>query len=240
MQHIYQNQFPLNVVIMAGGQGKRLRPLTNDTPKSLLKVKDKPILERLLKHLSCFGLTHLNISIGHLGDKIKDYFGEGHPYGVNINYLTEYEPSGSIGAVCRFSHWPYSDFLVINGDLLTNFNFEAFYKKFRDSNADMAVATFEYQLEIPWGILQIDDNHQITGIREKPLISRRISAGIYLFKNHLFNLFPPNQPYEGWQLVRDAIHHKKHVISVPIEGYWVDIGNVSDFEKAQQMMFGDI
>ncbi|MEI7583989.1 sugar phosphate nucleotidyltransferase [Runella sp.] len=240
MLPVYDNRLPLNVVIMAGGQGKRLRPLTNDTPKALLEVGNKPIAERLVGHLNSFGLKNLCFSVGHLGEKIKTYFGDGTVLGVNIRYLNEYQPLGSIGIIGHQSEWTHEQFLVINGDLLTNFDVERFYNQFKQSNADLAVATYNYSLEIPWGILEVSETGNVKRIREKPTISRQINAGIYLFKQKMLNLFPPNEPYEGWQMLKDAIEQNYHVIALPIEGYWVDIGNLSDFERAQQMIFGSV
>lgn len=227
---------PLNVVIMAGGQGQRLRPLTNDTPKPMLTVGQKNILERLVKHITSFGLSRITISIGYLGEKIQHFFGDGSQWNAQISYLKESVPMGSIGMISQREDWPHEYFLVINGDLLTNFDIEHFFAVFHQMKADMAVATYEYKVEIPWGILKVDDSQSILEIREKPIISRQINAGIYLFKKQLLSLFPHGMSYEGWQLLKDAIAQEYMVKAIPIKGDWMDIGNISDFEKAQTLI----
>lgn len=229
----FQDLAQLNVVIMAGGKGTRLQAMTAQTPKSLIPISDRPVIDHLIKHLRSFGVTSLHISVGHLAENIMEYLGSGGESGMDIQYIYETAPMGSIGSINLKADWKYDNFLVINGDILTDFNLECFVAQFFAKGADMAVLTRQNELDIPWGVLTVSEEGSVTSLVEKPRYSYVISAGIYLFRKEITALLPSMGPAEGWQLVHTAIQANRRVVSVPFDGsYWIDIGTKETLQQA--------
>src|SRR5688572_11579257 len=162
-----KSMLPLDAVIMAGGEGKRLRPLTLSTPKPLLKIGSKPIIEYNVDRLIDYGIDNIIITINYLGEQLIDYFRDGGKKNVDIGYVQEGDALGTIGALSLVDNLVHDNLLVMNSDLLTDIDFEDFYRSFVNANADMAVATIPYQVTLPYGIIETEDNC-ITTIREKP------------------------------------------------------------------------
>ena len=227
------NKIPVQAIIMAGGRGERLKPLTDHTPKPMLVVGNKPIIEHNIDRLIKAGVKKIAISISYLGEVLVNHFGNGESKKIEIEYITEDKPLGTLGAVSNYENWIEDDILVMNSDLLTNIDFEDFYKTFKKENADIAVATIPYKVDLPYAVMEIVDN-KITSLVEKPTYTYYANAGIYLVKKkHLQNL-PKNTFYNTTDLIENLSKNNYKGISVPILGYWLDIGKKHDFEKAQE------
>jgi dTDP-glucose pyrophosphorylase len=230
---IVKSYLPIDVVIMAGGRGQRLSPLTDTIPKPLLKVGDKPIIEHNIDRLTSFGIKELWITVKYLGEQIVAYFGTGQQKGVNINYVREDEPLGTIGAVSKIKNFPNKYVLVTNSDLLTNIDYEDFFCTLLDTNADICIATIPYSVNIPYAIFETEGT-TILNLKEKPNYIYFANAGIYLLKRELLDLIPDNLFFNATDLVEKCIEKGLKVHSYPIRGYWLDIGKMDDFKKAQE------
>lgn len=223
---------PLDAVLMAGGRGERLVPLTNNCPKPLLKIGDKPIIEHNIDRLINYGINRIIISIRYLGHQIKDHFGDGSSKEVSIQYVEEDEPLGTFGALSMVDSFKTDNILLMNSDLLTNIDFADFYKSFIESDADLMIASIPYQVKIPYAVLEINDGAVIS-FDEKPTYSYYSNGGIYLFKRSLLEHLPGKTFFNATDFMELLISKKKKVIHYPIIGYWLDIGRHEDFEKAQ-------
>jgi len=222
---------PVDALIMAGGEGRRLQPFTNTIPKPLLRVGDKPILEHNVDRLISFGIKNFFLSIRYLGQQIVDYFGDGSEKGIKIEYLWEKEPLGTVGALRTVSRREHSSVLVMNSDLLTDIDFEDFYRAYEESGADFSVASVPYQVSIPYAVLETQNN-MVLSLEEKPTFNYYSSAGIYLLNADLIDLIPPNCSFNATDLIEVLITKGKRVTSFPILGYWLDIGRPEDYMKA--------
>ncbi len=224
---------PLEAVIMAGGEGTRLRPLTNDTPKPLLKVGNKPIIERNMDRLIAYGIEHMSISIRYLGDQIVSYFGNGNGKGINIRYVREDEPLGTAGGLSLIDDYKSETILLTNSDVLTTLNYEEFYCDFVDKAADISIVTIPYRVKVPYGVFDFE-NEQVAGLREKPEYTYYSNAGIYLIRRELIDQIPKNRHLDITDFIKQQIAGGKKIVSFPFWGYWLDIGKHEDFENAQK------
>ncbi|MFT7121863.1 MAG: dTDP-glucose pyrophosphorylase [Neolewinella sp.] len=224
---------PMDAVIMAGGVGSRLRPLTDNVPKPLLKVGEKPIIEHNIDRLRSFGITNLTISIKYLGQQIVDYFGDGADRGMNIHYVTEDEPRGTIGAISEIDSFHNDYVLVMNSDLLTTIDFEEMYLQAVEKMADMTVATVPYEVKIPYGVIETDGD-LVTGLQEKPTYTYYSNAGIYILRKEQVAKIPAAGRFGAPDLIEKLYSSDQRVIHFPILGYWLDIGKHHDYEKAQK------
>ncbi len=229
-----QSVIPVDAVIMAGGKGERLLPLTANTPKPLLKVGDKPIIEHNVDRLGYFGIDNIFITIKYLGELIKEYFQDGTNKEMNIKYVSEVNPLGTIGAISLIDNFTYDDVLIMNSDLLTNIDWENFYDDFKESDADMMIATVPYQVQIPYAVLETNELNNILSFKEKPTYTYYSNAGIYLIKRNLLGLIPKNSFYNATDLIEELIKRNKKVVSYSILGYWLDIGRHEDYKKANE------
>lgn len=225
---------PIDSVIMAGGRGERLRPLTDKTPKPLLKVGSKPIIEHNIDHLIQYGIRNFNITIRYLGEQIESYFGDGETKNINISYIREDNPLGTIGALAQIKKYQHSTVLLLNADVFTNIDLEAFYNEFVESNADMAVASIPFVVDIPYAVLDLE-NEKIKGFKEKPTYTYYSNAGIYLIKTEHISLIPQNSQFDATDFIQKLIDLDKKIIKFPLLGYWYDIGNTEDFKKVQEL-----
>ncbi len=230
-----KSYLPVDAVIMAGGRGQRLRPLTDNTPKPMLKVGNKPILEHNVNRLASYGIDDIWISIKYLGEKIKSHFGNGNGKNLNIQYVKEASPLGTIGAVSLIDNFQHDYILVTNSDLLTNINYESFFLDFLKQKADFAVVTIPYRVSIPYAVLETSNGHVID-FKEKPTYTYYSNGGIYIMKKEVLEFIPKNKFFDATDLMEHLIKKGKKVISYPFQGYWLDIGKHEDYEKAQ----GDI
>lgn len=228
-----QSYIPVDAVLMAGGQGKRLQPLTLTTPKPLLKVADKPIIDYNIDNLIYYGIEHINITVNYLAEQLEEHFKE--PYeGHQIRCIREGKYLGTIGSLNMIRDWHSDTILLMNSDLFTNIDLEAFYIHFRQHDADMSVATVPYNVSIPYGIFEIENEREIKGLKEKPSFYYHANAGIYLIKRKLLDLIPKDSFYDATDFMLRLIGLGKKVIRWPMAGYWIDIGKPEDFRKAQE------
>ncbi|MEN4053844.1 MULTISPECIES: nucleotidyltransferase family protein [Sulfurimonas] len=226
------------VILMAGGLGTRLHPLTQDVPKPLLKVGNKPILETIIENFAKYGFVNITISVNYKAEMIKEYFGDGASLGVNIEYIEESKRLGTAGALSLMQERPQEPFFVMNADLLTNVNFEHLldFHMMEHSVATMCVREYDYQ--VPYGVIETDGS-KIISIKEKPVHKFFVNAGIYVLSPQVFEYIPKNEFYDMPTLFNDIIQDKLKSISFPIHEYWLDIGRMSDFEQAQNE-YGEI
>ena len=220
------------VVLMAGGLGTRLRPLTQDVPKPLLKVGNKPILETIIENFAKYGFVNITISVNYKADMIKEYFGDGSALGVNIDYVEEQKRLGTAGALSLIKERPQEPFFVMNADLLTNVNFEHLldFHMMEHSVATMCVREYDYQ--VPYGVIETDGSI-IRSIKEKPIHKFFVNAGIYVLSPQVFEFIPKNEFYDMPTLFEDMIQEGLKSVSFPIHEYWLDIGRMEEFEQAQ-------
>ena len=222
---------PVDAVIMAGGKGLRLKPLTDNTPKPLLNIGSKPIMEHNLDRLAKFGIDDFWVTVNYLGDQIVRYFGDGKSKNIKIEYVQECEPLGTIGAISKITNFEHDYILVTKSDLLTNIDYEKFFLEFITNQADFAVLTIPYQVNIPYAVLETH-NGAIKSFKEKPTYTYYSNGGIYLMKRKLLNYIPKNTFYNSTDLMETLIERKFKVVSYPFSGYWLDIGKHEDYEKA--------
>ncbi len=227
-----KSYLPIDAVIMAGGRGQRLSPITDNVPKPLLFVGDKPIIDHNLSRLSIFGIDDFWISVKYLGEQIEDYFGSGEDRNISVKYIWEDEPLGTIGAVSKVDNFKHDYILVTNSDLLTNLDYEHFFIEFLDKDADMSVVTIPYQVNIPYAVLETKDENILNFI-EKPTYTYYSNGGIYLLKKSALEIIPKNQFFNATDLMEKLIKIGLKVTSYPLAGYWLDIGNPQDYQKAQ-------
>jgi len=221
------------VILMAGGLGTRLRPLTENLPKPLLKVGNKPILETIIENFAKYGFINITISVNYKADMIKEYFGDGSKLGVNIDYVEESKRLGTAGALSLIKERPQEPFFVMNADLLTNVNFEHLldFHMMEHSVATMCVREFDYQ--VPYGVIEMDGS-RIVSIEEKPVHKFFVNAGIYMLSPQVFEYIPKNEFYDMPTLFEDIIKDRLKSISFPVHEYWLDIGRIDEFEKANK------
>lgn len=228
-----KTMLPIDAVIMAGGRGERLVPYTDSTPKSLLKVGEKPILEHNIDRLIEYGIDEFNLTIRYLGEKISEYFGNGSEKGVKINYITETNPLGTIGSVSLIKGFSHDTVLVMNSDLLTNIDFEDLYLRFIKDDADMTVASIPYNVDLPYAVLETKDG-EIRSFKEKPTYTYYSNAGIYLIKTKLLSNIPIEKHFNATDFMQLLLDKGHKVTYYPILGYWLDIGRHEDFAKANE------
>ncbi len=227
-----KSYLPIDAVIMAGGRGIRLKPLTDATPKPMLKVGDKPIIEHNLDRLSLYGIDDFWISVKYLGEQIEQYFGNGNNRNMNIQYVWEDEPLGTIGAISKIHNFEHDYILVTNSDLLTNLDYEHFFVDFISKNADFSIVTIPYEVTIPYAVLETNKSN-VVSFKEKPTYTYYSNGGIYLMKKNVLKFLPQNEHYHATDLMERLIAEGLNVISYPLIGYWLDIGKHEDFQKAQ-------
>jgi len=220
------------VILMAGGLGTRLRPLTENIPKPLLKVGNQPILETIINNFIKHGFVNITISVNYKANMIKEYFKDGSHLGANIDYIEENKRLGTAGALSLIKERPQEPFFVMNADLLTNVNFSHLldFHVYEKSISTMCVRDYDYQ--VPYGVIKTNGS-EIVSIQEKPIQTFFVNAGIYILSPQVFEFIPKNEFYDMPTLFNDIIQDNLKSISFPIHEYWLDIGRMSDFEQAQ-------
>lgn len=221
------------VVLMAGGLGSRLRPLTNDCPKPLLKVGGKPILENILRNFVDAGFYNFHISLNYRGEMIKEYFGDGERFNANIRYIEEKERLGTAGALSLMETKTNKPIFVMNGDLLTtvDFNHLLDYHSHHKTEATMCVR--EYDIAVPYGVVTTESEN-IISITEKPVQRFFVNAGIYVLEPQLLKMIPPDKYYDITTLFQDMLEKKRSISSFPLREHWMDIGQLDDFVSAER------
>ncbi|QEC52136.1 nucleotidyltransferase-like protein [Anseongella ginsenosidimutans] len=227
-----RSYLPIDAVVMAGGRGQRLTPLTDTIPKPLLRVGDKPIMEYNVDRLALYGIDDFWFSVKYLGDQIKTYFADGARKNIQIQYVWEDEPLGTIGAVSKIKDFTHDYVLVTNSDILTNLDYEHFFLDFIKNEADFAVVTIPYSVNVPYAVLETNNGH-IVSFKEKPTYTYYSNGGIYLMKREVLKHLPQNTFFNATDLMEKLLVENHKIISYPLAGYWLDIGKPEDFEKAQ-------
>lgn len=230
----YITRLPIDAVLMAGGKGERLRPLTEKTPKPLLPVGDKAIIDHNIDRLIRYGVKHINVTVNYLGEQLEEHFMK--PRGdVKVETVREPMFLGTIGSICFVKEFFNNTILVMNSDLFTNINYEDFYLHFKEHDAEMSVAAVPYTVSVPYGIFNLDGNN-IHGLIEKPTYNYYANAGIYLIKRSVLNEIPKDTFFNATDLIEKLIANNKKVIRFPLNGTWIDIGNPQDYMKANELV----
>ncbi|MEW5726369.1 MAG: nucleotidyltransferase family protein [Pseudomonadota bacterium] len=217
-------------VVMAGGFGTRLRPLTDDIPKPMLPVGDRPLLEIIVSQLRQSGITDITLSTFFHAEMIHRHFGDGSKFGVRIGYLSEEEPLGTAGALSLLPR-PPGPLLVLNGDILTHSNFAALLAFHRKNDAAMTVGSYHYEMSVPYGVLTVE-GYDVRSVQEKPKLSFLVNAGIYVLSPRMFDFLPRGKHCNMTDLIEKAMSNNLRVSAFPIVEYWRDIGRVSDYLQA--------
>ena len=224
-------ELPLRAIVMAGGYGTRLRPLTDELPKPMLPVGDRPLLEFIVAQLREAGIRQVNVATHYKGEMIAEHFKDGKDFGVDIRYVKEDQPLGTAGALSMLEE-SEEPLLVINGDILTRVNFRAMLNFHREHKADLTVAVSQYEFRVPYGVIETD-GVAVTGISEKPLVRQFINAGIYLLNPSIRRLIPNGQHYDIPDLIERLLQEGRPVVCFPIREYWLDIGKSDQYEQAK-------
>lgn len=218
-------------VLMAGGYGTRLLPLTNEIPKPMLPVGKRPLLERTLARLQESGLNRVVMSVHHKADQITDHFGNGRSFGVDVDYLQEKEPLGTAGALRLLDAWD-EPLLLVNGDILTNVHFGQMIDYHRQQRATVTVGLRQASVELPYGVVDCD-GPWIRAVREKPCLQFFLNAGIYVLEPEARQYIPDGRRFDMTDLIADLLAAGRPVAGFPILEYWLDIGRPDDYEQAQ-------
>lgn len=225
---------PIDAVLMAGGKGERLRPLTEKTPKPLLPVGDKAIIDHNVDRLISYGVQHISVTVNYLKEQIEEHYKELRNE-VKIETVREPKFLGTIGSI-KFVPKFYNDtVLVMNSDLFTNIDYEDFFLHYQQHEAEMSVAAIPYNVSIPFGILDLEGRN-IQGLIEKPKYNYYANAGIYLIKRRALHEIPDDTFFNATDLVEKLIAENKKVIRYPLNGTWIDIGNPQEYQKAQDLV----
>ena len=225
---------PIDAVLMAGGKGERLRPLTEKTPKPLLKVGEKCIIDHNIDRLISYGVQHINVTVNYLKEQIEEHYQEPHN-DIKVETVREPKFLGTIGSV-KFVPTFFNDtVLVMNSDLFTNIDYEDFFLHFQQHDAEMSVAAVPYNVSIPYGILDLEGRN-IKGLLEKPQYNYYANAGIYLIKRRALDEIPEDQFFNATDLIEKLIAEGKKVIRYPLNGTWIDIGNPQEYQKAKDLV----
>lgn len=218
------------VMLMVGGLGTRLRPLTDECPKPLLRVGSKPILEIILDGFIEYGFRKFNLAVNYKDEMIKDYFGDGSRWGVEIRYLQEAMRMGTAGALTLLPDKPKDPVVVMNGDLVTKVNFDQLLEFHRELKAQATMCVREYDLEVPFGVVQIE-NHKILNVDEKPVQRFFVNAGIYVLEPEILEMIPKESFYDMPNLFNKLLDEKIETVAFPVREYWIDIGRMEDLTK---------
>lgn len=226
---------PLECMIMAGGRGKRLSPLTDTVPKPMLPLANKPIIEYNIDRLISYGIQKIYISVKYLGSQIEEYFGDGSSKGISIEYVWEDKALGTAGALSLVEKFDTNYVLLMNSDLFTNVDFEDLFLTLIESGADMAVSSTEYKVDIPYAVFETDGVY-VKDFKEKPSYIYQSNAGIYILKKEVVNEIPKNKFFDITDLMDKIVKENRKLIYNPILGYWIDIGKPTDYDYAQNFI----
>lgn len=230
----FKTKLPIDAVLMAGGKGERLRPLTEKTPKPLLPVGDKAIIDHNVDRLILYGVNHISVTVNYLKEQIEEHY-QAPRNGVLIQTVREPKFLGTIGSIKFVPHFYNDTVLLMNSDVFTNIDYEDFYLHFQLHDAEMSVAAIPYNVSIPYGILDLEGRN-IQGLIEKPKYTYYANAGIYLIKRSALKMIPDDTFFNATDLVEKLIEEGKKVIRYPLNGTWIDIGNPQEYQKAKDLV----
>lgn len=226
---------PLECMIMAGGRGKRLSPLTDTIPKPMLPLGNKPIIEHNIDRLISYGINKIYISVKYLGEQLQNHFGDGSKKGISIEYIWEDEPLGTAGALALVDDYKTEKVLLMNSDLFTNVDFEDLYLDMVKNESDMVVASTEYKVDVPYAVFEVDGG-RVVNFQEKPSYIYQSNAGIYILNKSLIKKIPQNKFYDITDLMENLVKEGGKLNFSPIRGYWIDIGKPVDYKQAQEFV----
>jgi dTDP-glucose pyrophosphorylase len=224
-------ELPIRAVVMAGGLGTRLRPLTETLPKPMLPIGSRPLLELIVERLKQSGIRRLNVATHYKGEVISDHFKDGQDFGVEITYVKEDQPLGTVGALSLLED-SEDPLLVINGDILTRVDFREMLNFHREHKAELTIAVRQYEFSVPYGVVETD-GVSVKGISEKPVVRQFINAGIYLLNPSVRRLVPNQQQYDMPDLIHRILSEGRQVVCFPVREYWLDIGIEDHYVQAQ-------
>lgn len=223
---------PLQAVVMAGGEGNRLRPLTEDLPKSMLPIGAQPLMEIIIQQLRDAGIKRVNMTTHHKSEKLTEHFGDGRDFGVELTYVNEDRPLGTVGGLGLMEPLK-GTLLVINGDILTQVDFRAMLAYHRESCADLTMAVRQYDLQVPYGVVECE-GPSVRRMTEKPCLKFFVNAGIYLLEPVVHRYIPNGERFDMTDLIQRLLDEGRQVVSFPVREYWLDIGLPDDYLKAQE------
>lgn len=227
-------ELPIRAIVMAGGLGTRLRPLTDTLPKPMLPIGSRPLLELIVEGLKESGIRRLNVATHYKGEIISEHFKDGQDFGVEITYVKEDQPLGTVGALSLLED-SEDPLLVINGDILTRVDFREMLNFHREHKADLTIAVRQYEFNVPYGVVE-SDGVFVKGISEKPTVRQFINAGIYLLNPSVRRLVPNQQQYDMPDLIHRILSEGRQVVCFPVREYWLDIGIEDHYLQAQSDM----
>jgi len=230
----YKTRLPIDAVLMAGGKGERLRPLTEKTPKPLLTVGEKAIIDHNIDRLISYGVQHISVTVNYLKEQLEEHYAQPHN-GVKVQTVREPKFLGTIGSIKFIREFFNDTVLVMNSDLFTNINYEDFYLHFLEHNAEMSVAAVPYTVSVPYGIFDLN-GRDIQGLIEKPTYNYYANAGIYIIKRRALDEIPDGTFFNATDLIEKLIGEGKKVIRFPLNGTWIDIGNPQEYQKANELV----
>lgn len=231
----YKTRLPVDAVMMAGGKGERLRPLTEKTPKPLLPVGDKAIIDHNVDRLISYGVQHISVTVNYLKEQIEAHYQEPHN-GVQIQTVREPKFLGTIGSIKFVPKFFNDTVLLMNSDVFTNIDYEDFYLHFKQHEADMSVAAIPYSVSVPYGIFDLDGRN-VKGVIEKPTYNYYANGGIYLIRKEMIEKYiPEDRFFNATDFMEKLISEGHRVVRYPLHGYWIDIGNKQDYQKAQDIV----
>lgn len=231
----YKNILPIDAVLMAGGKGERLRPLTEKIPKPLLPVGDRAIIDHNIERLIAYGVKNISVTVNYLAEQLEDHFRE--PIrDIQVKTIREPKFLGTIGSIRYVKDFYNDTVLVMNSDLFTDINYEDFFLHFKEHNADMSVAAVPYSVSVPYGIFKLEGKRDIKGIVEKPTYDYYANAGIYLIKTSALKFIPEDTMFHSTHLMEKLIDFGKKVIRFPLNGTWIDIGNPQEYKRANELV----
>ncbi|MFM7471886.1 MAG: sugar phosphate nucleotidyltransferase [Nodosilinea sp.] len=222
----------MRAVILAGGKGTRLKPYTVVIPKPLVPIGgEMPILEIIIRQLAKSGFTHITLAVNHLANLIMTFFGDGSRWNIKIDYSLEETPLSTIAPLTLINDLP-DHFLVMNGDILCDLNYQEFYQDHLNSGSEVTVSTFKREAKIDFGVLEYNENRAINKFIEKPTYYFDVSMGIYCLSKAAIDRLPKGKPYGFDDLMKDGIRDSRRIVARPFAGYWLDIGRPEDYETA--------
>lgn len=222
---------PMNAIVMAGGFGKRLRPITEHTPKPMLTIGDRPVIELTLDRLRNAGIRNVKFTLHHQAGKVTEHFGDGKKFGMDVDYVIEDQPLGTAGAL-RLIERPKETVLVINGDIITDVSFREMLAFHQDHQAMITVGARHYEVEVPYGVIETE-GVSVRALVEKPRFDFFVNAGIYLLEPKVYDYLPESGRIDMPDLISSLLADQQRVINFPIFEYWLDIGKPDDYERAQ-------
>lgn len=220
------------VILMAGGLGSRLKELTINIPKPMLQVGDKPILETVIKQFSNYDFNDFFISVNYMPEKIMTYFGDGKTFNVNIEYLLETKRLGTAGCLSLINETFTEPFFLMNSDILTNIDFEKMLNFHLENGFEITIATIDHNTVIPYGVLKTDESGQVESIKEKPIVTSKVSGGVYILNPDLIDLVPKDTFFDITSLFEMLLRDNRKIGAFSINEYWIDVGSPENFHQA--------